>query len=423
MSARGPASAGRLGRRTSSGRVTAGVLALGALLAGCATGAGRAGPTTRPRTPVAPTPTPSTSPSSGPGGWSLSRLASQVLGVPAQAAEVSAISAEVQLGVGGIILYGSSGPANLAQQLAALEALAPPGGAPAVMTDEEGGAVQRLSNLVGPLPSARQMAATMSPQQIQQLGLSTGESLRSAGVTVDLAPVLDLDGGPGPSATDPDGTRSFSPSAATAAADGIAFAKGLIEAGVTPVAKHFPGLGSSTGNTDDGPASTLPYSELKTGGLLPFASAVSQGLPAVMVGNASVPGLTNLPASISSAVIKGVLRQQLHFQGLVMTDSLSAGALSGAGYSVPQAAVAALRAGADLLLFNPPSAELGAVTDATIAAIVAAVQSGSLPRAELVAAVTQVLAFKGLSAPQPATAGGLVMDLRSDRPQPRCRAG
>ena len=343
--------------------------------------------------------------------------------VPAQAEDVSQVSAEVQLGVGGIILYGSSGPANLAEQLAALEALAPPDEAPAVMTDEEGGAVQRLSNLIGPLPSARQMAATMSLQQIQQLGLSTGERLRSAGVTVDLAPVLDLDGGPGPSATDPDGTRSFSTSPATAAADGIAFAKGLIAAGVTPVVKHFPGLGSSTGNTDDGPVSTLPYSQLKTAGLLPFASAVSQGLPAVMVGNASVPGLTNLPASISSAVIKGVLRQQLHFQGLVMTDSLSAGALSGAGYPVPQAAVAALRAGADLLLFNPPSAELGAVTDATIAAIVAAVQSGSLPRAELVAAVTQVLAFKGLSQPQPATAGGLVMDLRSDRPQPRCRAG
>ncbi|MGC8474082.1 MAG: glycoside hydrolase family 3 N-terminal domain-containing protein, partial [Candidatus Dormibacteria bacterium] len=243
--------------------------------------------------------------------------------MPAQAEEVSAVSAEVQLGVGAIILYGPFGPANLAQQLAALEALAPPGAAPAVMTDEEGGAVQRLSNLLGPLPSARQMAATMSPEQIQQLGLSIGERLRAAGVTVDLAPVLDLDGGPGPSVTDPDGTRSFSASAATAAAAGIAFAKGLIAAGVAPVVKHFPGLGSSSGNTDDGPASTLPYPQLESGGLLPFAAAVSQGLPAVMVANASVPGLTDLPASISSAVIQGVLRQQLHFQGLVVTDSLS----------------------------------------------------------------------------------------------------
>ncbi len=343
--------------------------------------------------------------------------------MPVQAEDVSAVSAEVQLGVGGVVLYGSSGPANLAEQLAALEALAPPDEAPAVMTDEEGGAVQRLSNLIGPLPSARQMADTMSLQQIQQLGLSTGERLRSAGVTVDLAPVLDLDGGPGPSATDPDGTRSFSTSPATAAADGIAFAQGLIAAGVTPVVKHFPGLGSATGNTDDGPVSTLPYSQLKTGGVLPFASAVSQGLPAVMVANASVPGLTNLPASISSAVIQGVLREQLHFQGLVMTDSLSAGALGGSGYSVPQAAVAALRAGADLLLFNTSSAQLGAVTSATIAAIVAAVQSGILPRAELVAAVAQVLAFKGLSRPQPATAGGRVIDPRSNGLEPRLQAG
>ena len=327
------------------------------------------------------------------------------------------------MGVGGIILYGSSGPENLAQQLASLEALAPSGEPPSVMTDEEGGAVQRLSNLVGPLPSARQMAATMSPQQIQQLGLSVGGRLRAVGVTVDLAPVLDLDGGPGPSATDPDGTRSFSTSWATAAADGIAFARGLIAAGVTPVVKHFPGLGSSTGNTDDGPATTLPYSQLQTGGLLPFASAVSQGLPAVMVSDASVPGLTDLPASISSAVIQGVLRQQLHFQGLVMTDSLSAGALSAAGYSVAQAAVAALQAGADLLLFNATSAQLGAVTSATIAAIVAAVQSGSLPRTELVAAVSQVLAFKGLSRPQPAIAGGRAGGFRSNDPRAQVRAG
>ena len=339
--------------------------------------------------------------------------------VPAPAEDVSAVSPEVQLGVGGVVLYGSTGPENLAQQLAALESLAPPGEVPAVMTDEEGGAVQRLSNLIGPLPSAREMAATMSPQQIQQLGLSTGERLRSAGVTVDLAPVLDLDGGPGPSATDPDGTRSFSTSAATAAADGIAFAEGLIAAGVTPVVKHFPGLGSSAGNTDNAPASTLPFSQLKTGGLLPFAAAVSQGLPAIMVANASVPGLTDLPASISSAVIQGELRQQLDFQGLVMTDSLSAGALSGTGYSVPQAAVAALRAGADLLLFNSTSAQLGALTAATIAAIVTAVQAGSLPRTELVAAVAKVLAFKGLSQPQPATAGGRRIEHRSNCLEPR----
>lgn len=329
----------------------------------------------------------------------MARLAGQVLVVPAPAEDVSQVAPEVQLGVGGIILYGSSGPENLAQQLAALDAKAPAGVAPVVMTDEEGGSVQRLTNLVGALPSARQMAATMSPQQIQQLGLSTGASLRAAGVTVDLAPVLDLDGGPGPSARDPDGTRSFSNSWTTAAADGIAFAKGLMAAGVTPVVKHFPGLGSATGNPDDGPASTLPYSQLEMGGLLPFAAAVRQRLPAVMVGDASVPGLTTVPASISSAVIQGVLRQQLHFQGLVMTDSLSAGALSSAGYSVPQAAVAALRAGADLLLFNATAAQLGALTSATITAIVAAVDSGMLPRTELIEAVSQVLAFKDQSQP------------------------
>ena len=140
------------------------------------------------------------------------------------------------------------------------------------MTDEEGGAVQRMANLVGSIPSARTMGATMTSAQIQALATTVAQRMRAAGITMDLAPVLDLDDGNGPNDRDPDGTRSFSLNANTTAADAAAFAAGLAAGGVIPVVKHFPGLGQATANTDVKPATTLPWTTLEHAGLLPFKS-------------------------------------------------------------------------------------------------------------------------------------------------------
>ena len=326
--------------------------------------------------------------------WPLQRLAEQTIVVPADESDVAAVLPEVEGGAGGVILFGSSAPADLGAQLRALTATAPDGLAPFVMTDEEGGVVQRMANLVGSLPSPRVMAATMTTTQIQQLAATTAERMRAAGVTMDLAPVLDLDDGDGPNNADPDGTRSFSIDAAVATADGLAFAAGLQQGGVIPVVKHFPGLGQASGNTDVTPATTLPWAQLQARGLLPFTSAVQHGFPAVMVANASVPGLSAVPASISSAVIVGVLRQQLGFTGLVLTDSLSAAALAKVGYDVPHAVVAALVAGADMTLFSADAAHVSDETAASVAAVVGAVESGQLPQSRLVDAVAHILAAK-----------------------------
>jgi beta-N-acetylhexosaminidase len=149
------------------------------------------------------------------------------------------------------------------------------------------------------------------------------------------------------------------------------------------------------GNTDVVAAATLPWSQLQSSGLRPFEAAIAAQVPAVMIANATVPGLSSLPASISATVITGVLRQQLGFQGLVITDSLSAVAISSAGYSVPQAAVAALRAGADMVLYNAGPSSVAQLTDQTVAAIVAAVNSGTLSRAALQSSVARVLGAKG----------------------------
>ncbi|MBV8301719.1 MAG: glycoside hydrolase family 3 protein [Candidatus Dormibacteraeota bacterium] len=327
-------------------------------------------------------------------GWPLQRLAEQTIVVPVDGSDPEAVLPEVAAGAGGVILFGSSAPADLAAELQALTAAAPQGLAPFVMTDEEGGAVQRMANLAGALPSARDMAATMTPAQIQQLAASAALRMRAAGVTMDLAPVLDLDGGDGPNNADPDGTRSFSIDPSIATPDALAFAAGLMQGGVIPVVKHFPGLGQASGNTDVTPATTLPWNQLQSRGLLPFAAAVQDALPAVMVANASVPGLTDQPASISSAAIAGVLRQQLGFTGLVMTDSLSATALAKIGYDVTHAVVAALTAGADLTLFSADAQHVQSETAASAAAIVSAAETGQLSRSRLVDAVVHILAAK-----------------------------
>lgn len=324
--------------------------------------------------------------------WSLASLAAQVVVVPVDETDVGAAAPEVAQGAGGVILFGSTAPSDLGSQLAAMEAGAPGGIRPFVMTDEEGGGVQRMANLVGSLPWARDMGSTMTPAQIESQAETVGAAMLQQGVTMDLAPVLDVDGGVGPNDSDADGSRSFSADASVATADGLAFAEGLVTAGVIPVVKHFPGLGGASGNTDDGPASTLPYSTLVNGGLLPFVAAVGAELPAVMVSNASIPGWSSGPASLSSAAIEGLLVDQLHFEGLILTDSLSAGAIGALGISVPQAAVDAIAAGADMILFT--ATDPASMTAAVETAIVQAVGDGAVPQARLIDAVAHVLTAK-----------------------------
>jgi beta-N-acetylhexosaminidase len=333
--------------------------------------------------------------------WSVARLAEQTVVIPIGEDNVSAITAEVAAGAGGIILFGSRAPTNLGSSLKRLTGHAPDGIAPFVMTDEEGGVVQRMANLVGDMPSARQMAATMSAAQIERLARDVGQRMKANGITMDLAPVLDLDGRPGPSATNPDGTRSFSPTEKVAEADGLAFARGLRAAGVVPVVKHFPGLGGASGNTDSVAAKTLPWSTLQADGLRPFAAAVTAGLPAVMMSNASVPGLTTLPASLSPTATTTVLREQLHFSGLIITDSLSATAIRAAGYMVQTASVQALGAGADMVLFNATASTVASLTRQVVQAITSAVQAGTLSRSRLENAVLHILAAKNVTLCRP----------------------
>lgn len=369
-------------------------------------GPGLPGPasSTRPAATATPRPLTACTNASAVAGWSLARQASQVVMLSAPTDDVASDTALIGSGVGGVLLTGASAPPGLVAALAALHAA---GGQvpPLVAVDEEGGRVQRLPGLVGSLVSSRDQAASLSPRQVQDEAAALARRLKAVGVDMDLAPDADIDGG---AADRPIGDRSFSADPERAAAYAGAFARGLELGGVIPVVKHFPGHGHADGDTDEQPATTPPLDRMRGADLRPFAALVAAGVPAVMVGHLQVPGLTEAgrPASVSPAAI-GLLRHQLGFTGLVMTDSLSMGAISRTGMSVPQAAVQALVAGADVVLFTsngdaPP----------TVGAITAAVASGTLAPARLQEAVGRILAVKhvdlcaGGSAARSVPAGG-----------------
>jgi len=339
--------------------------------------------------------------------WPIERRAALVIALPSLNFDVAALSPLLRSGAGAVLfLGGAPAPADLRDRISTAASGLDRATAPLVMADVEGGRVQRLRGVVAPFPWPRRLAATSSASSVQGVANTVGKQMLASGVNVDLAPVLDLDDRPGPSAANPDGLRSFSRDPHVTSRYGIAFMQGLRAAGVLPVLKHFPGIGESSGNTDYGPAATQPYGVLLAAGLRPFADAIAAGAPAVMVSNASTPGLSTEPASVSPAVIEDVLRRKLHFTGLVMTDSLSAGAIADAGYSVPQAAAAAIKAGADLVLFGstltPRETALLSPTkvaqtrQAMIDAIAGAVRSGDLPPERLDDALAHVLAAKGV---------------------------
>jgi len=407
-----PSRAGRAGR-PPSGALPAAFLAAALIAAGCSSGPK---PSSGPPTTAATTTTlPATTSTAAPActskavlaGWPLARRAALLLVAPVLNFDMASAHVAASDGAGGILfLGGATPPAGLASRLRAAFAGAP-GPPPLAMADQEGGGIQRLTPPVTSIPWPRTMAATLTTQQVQQLAAQVAGGMASLGVRMDLAPVADVDARSGPSASNPDGQRSFSGNASTASSYTVAFMNGLVSGGVIPVVKHFPGLGGSTANTDNGPASTQPLAALQSTGLVPFRAAIAAGAPAVMIANASVPGLTNLPASLSPDVITGLLRHQLGFEGLVLTDSLSAGAISAAGYDLPHAAVAAIDAGADMVLFGSTltpaqTAQLSpAHVDANLraisASIAAAVSAGRLAQSRLESADLHVLSAEHVS--------------------------
>jgi beta-N-acetylhexosaminidase len=291
--------------------------------------------------------------------------------------------------VGAIFLPGN-GTALLQDQ--ALRALQAGARIPVtVAVDDEGGRVQRIDDLDGELPSARDMSA-LPPDEVRDLARDRGRALAARGVTMDIAPVVDLGG---QSDREVIGDRSFGTDPAEVTRYARAFAEGLAESGITPVVKHFPGHGRADGDSHAGRVTTPPIDDLRAADLRPYADLVSPGAPladgvtGVMVGHLDVPGLTDgLPSSLTPAVY-ALLRDEYGFTGPVYTDDLGAMKAVTGSYELPEAVLAALDAGADVALWSNP-----ADPDTVLDTLEQALADGTLDPADNAAAVTRVLRAK-----------------------------
>jgi beta-N-acetylhexosaminidase len=318
-----------------------------------------------------------------------------------------------------------------------------------LMVDQEGGSVQRLPG--APSRSAPAMAATGRPSVALAEGRATAATLRAAGMNVDLAPVVDVVRPE--SALHAEG-RGFGSSAGAAARFGAAFARGLRAGGVAATAKHFPGFGAAPGNTDLGAVriavglrelravDRLPFESairagaaarfgaafargLRAGGVaatakhfpgfgaapvntdlaavriavglrelravdrLPFESAIRAGAGLVMLSSAIYPALSRAPAVLSARVVQRELREGLGFKGVTISDDLEAPAFASRG-GTSGAALAATRAGVDLLLF----ARTYDGADRAARALTDGLRSGRVDRGALEASLARVLALR-----------------------------
>lgn len=316
----------------------------------------------------------------------LRQRAAQTLAI---AVDGGALSSEAQrvadLGVGGVILQrpATTGLAEGIGQLKATSAVAP-----LVMVDEEGGQSQVLRDVVGALPGQPAAAASGDPAAIQAQVASHAQAVAGLGVDVVLGPVVDV---PPPGGGGPVAERSFSDDPATVAAFGAAYRDAYLAAGLMPVFKHFPGHGAASGDSHDGPVSVPAAAELRTRDLLPYEQLLDQPGVGVMVAHVVVPDLTGLSAaSQSPEAVQGLLREEMGFDGLVVTDSLSMGAI--AFRTPPEVSFpAAIAAGSDLALFVTIADPAAAIT-----AMEQAVASGQVSEARLDEAVSRVLAAKGV---------------------------
>ncbi len=236
-----------------------------------------------------------------------------------------------------------------------------------VLTDEEGGYVDRLQQFYGFRPSATQIGATNSPSYARQQGYKTGQDMAALGFNADFAPDVDVQLVAGPDQV----TRTFgtTPQAVTTMAG--AYMTGMQDAGVVVCLKHFPGLGAATTDAHLGlPVINRSRAQLESVELAPYRNLIATGqVQMIMPTDVLMPALDpNLPAELSPAIINGVLRQELGYNGVVVTDALYMDGII-QKWSLGQAGVMAIEAGDDMLVGAFTTGQISMMMDALKAAI------------------------------------------------------
>jgi beta-glucosidase-like glycosyl hydrolase/CubicO group peptidase (beta-lactamase class C family) len=252
--------------------------------------------------------------------------------------------------------------------------------------DFERGAGMRLDEGTS-FPTAMALAAGGNTADAYTMGKITALEARAVGIQWIYAPVSDVNNNPGNPIIN---TRSFGEDPARVAEYVSAFVRGVEENGGLATAKHFPGHGDTASDSHiDLPVIHANRERLEQLELVPFRAAISAGVGSIMTGHLSVPSLEpdpNTPATLSSHILTGLLRDELHFQGLVVTDAMDMGGIT-VRYAPGEAAVRAVLAGADALLMPP-------VPDAAFEGLQAAVRSGRISIERLDASVRRILEAK-----------------------------
>ncbi len=255
---------------------------------------------------------------------------------------------------------------------------------PLIATQQEGGQFRSLEDLP-PTASELQIGNRGSPQLTESWARTAAAALRAVGVDLNLFPVADV-----ASSTSPLAERSFSDDPPTAAAMTAAAMRGCHNAGLACAPLHFPGLGAASQDTDAGPATvSLDAGSLADRDLAAFDAAFDGRAPAVVLSLAFYAAYDPVtPAALAPEVVTGLLRDQLGYEGAAITDDLGAGAIK-ATYRIPDAAVAAVAAGADMIQIDSPRDQAGVRE-----ALLEAAGSGQIPETRLEEAAGRVLELK-----------------------------
>jgi beta-N-acetylhexosaminidase len=293
--------------------------------------------------------------------------------------------------ISGVLIENKNNNAQTRSQLVALDqAMQSAAHVPLfISTDYEGGVVNELRQITGERPSDAQIGASKDPQQAYKAGSGAAADLRGLGLNVNFMPIVDVL----VNASNPGlPQRTFGSDPKLVTDMGRAYLKGLTDGGIVGCLKHFPGLGSA--NLD--PHLALPRMDrslttLNAVDLVPYRTLIGEGIvPMVMVTHIENPQLDpNLPTSLSPRVVTDLLRKNLNFQGVIISDTLWMGGISNT-YSLSQAAVLAVKAGTDLLLGPRGLNE----TQTMLYGLKQAVNAGQISTSQIDASVTRILALK-----------------------------
>lgn len=296
--------------------------------------------------------------------------------------------------VGGIVYFAQNllDPEQTTTMLANVKQFYADAGnvAPFIAVDEEGGTVVRVADNEAfgaqDVGDASALGSAGDTEAAKRAAEQIADYLMPLGFNLDFAPVADV---VDPLRSDTMGLRSFSSDAAVAADMVRAEVEGFRDKKMLCCAKHFPGIGAAAGDSHEG-AITIEATneELETVDLVPFRAAIEAGVPMIMVGHVSLPNIVgdSTPAPLSSAVVQGMLRDSLGYTGIIVTDSLSMGAITNY-YTPAEAAVAALKAGCDIPLMPER-------LDEAYQGVLSAVQVGELTEERLDESLTRILTAK-----------------------------